>query len=1269
MVEFKLIKIILRLLFFFVLITGAGYADPSDGEIDSVEDLKILEPGHWYTVKGSAITSTNWSDSYPCNSPWHDSIEGVVAYSGAAVSQQDHALYVHGGGHGGTSFNGILGFDLDTLNWKCVEEPSPQGVQDEWEGGKAAPPGTRLVVNLSGTLFEFMVTSVYSTKYYAVTGSVEPNWSIASDPGKIIVEDNNKATWTNLGIIGWQAGHNYTFGERIIADSGKSEDSLSLWGDYKTNYDFYKYASNSGFSASSKPDWSQCDDYGETCVDGGGVWINQGMIYYENNYADQENGNYPWDDRPGSTHTYWHVVFSEKDNALVNPVSYTWEPSNTGFISNNPWIYYVDTDNWVEKVIDSDINQLGAINLSSATIDQNRNKVWFYRKEGASGPRLWELDLSAGIWTARDDGKTAFAGNGTVLVVNPDTDQLFLLGTYNGTDSYSKYSLDPNNFDSNGYAKQDYYYLEGGTGAPPTGDWDFIGSIDYQAHFPVYDTTQDIIVDYAAFSDSSDDIRSSIYILIPSKNHWVKIPAAPTNKVIPIKAVSRHYGRFNYIEYYNCFVFVDQISSDVYIYKLSGDIKDTSAPVITSFDIPDIGNSRTIPIEKFTVSDEHQWTVKYAISESEIPPLINSSQWINSLPSSYSTNSVDGEVKLFAYAMDMFGNISSGYSDTIILNNIDVDPPVVNTFSTNNVATSLKIEISNFTANDNIGVEKYLITENGVQPSLYDPGWVSKAPRSWMLSGGGNITLYAWTMDANGNISSPATQQISVELSDHIDGALQVGPYRQYKTLEAALKAANQIRSIGQRIEIDAGSQYAENTSSSGLPMVSVDDLTITGVSGGLGLLAHIYSDTGDVYYNGMISTHWAANTVTGLTLKYLELSGSDQPAVKYTNDDGNGRLLIEHCLIYDNEDGVLVGEAENTDVIIRYSEFFNNGDGSGQYHNIYIGNVRNFTMEYCYSHDSHGGQLVKTRANKNIIQYNRITDEGVVHNSNYPIDIPSGGESYVIGNLIQKAADATVDTFINYGREAKIRVYYTEATNIPSQNTYYDIYRAGFATGEQFYAQYSYGGYLYSWGGERNTEAGAPDVRPGDMLKWNNGNDFFIAGENTGWDWNGVNYDRQLYVIGNTIVNEYTSNAYFIRAHIDSDKIVAKNNLIIDRGGYLNWDASSGGQSLTEKEIIFRFSNVFVNSDPGLNNLDNFDYSLKESALSLINQGDNWGVSDSGKTLTPYHAYLHPLSYSDRVDKDQPDVGAYEYGLSGGLFRPSRVENLIIKDIRINNP
>jgi hypothetical protein len=138
--------------------------------------------------------------------------------------------------------------------------------------------------------------------------------------------------------------------------------------------------------------------------------------------------------------------------------------------------------------------------------------------------------------------------------------------------------------------------------------------------------------------------------------------------------------------------------------------------------------------------------------------------------------------------------------------------------------------------------------------------------------------------------------------------------------------------------------------------------------------------------------------------------------------------LTVRSCYFHDNQDGIQGGWTGSS-ILVEYCEFANNGAGDGQSHNMYINSgVSSFTLRYCYTHNANQGHLIKTRADTNYILYNRITEENGY--GSYELDIPQGGLSFVVGNLIEKGANA-----VNHVR---VVCYADENTNNPIQNLYF---------------------------------------------------------------------------------------------------------------------------------------------------------------------------------------------------------------------------------------
>ena len=178
----------------------------------------------------------------------------------------------------------------------------------------------------------------------------------------------------------------------------------------------------------------------------------------------------------------------------------------------------------------------------------------------------------------------------------------------------------------------------------------------------------------------------------------------------------------------------------------------------------------------------------------------------------------------------------------------------------------------------------------------------------------------------------------------------------------------------------------------------STDRLTIAGFNG----MAHIDA----AGHNAQGKATWV---IAGdhTTIRDVELSGSAVPDNNGAGirQEGAGLTVID-CYFHDNQDGILAGDNPASDIVIEDSEFARNGAGDGYSHNMYINHVRSFTLEGSWSHDARVGHLVKSRALVNHILYNRIT--GQDGTDSYEIDLPNGGRSDVIGNVIEHKSNET---------------------------------------------------------------------------------------------------------------------------------------------------------------------------------------------------------------------------------------------------------------------
>jgi Secretion system C-terminal sorting domain len=231
----------------------------------------------------------------------------------------------------------------------------------------------------------------------------------------------------------------------------------------------------------------------------------------------------------------------------------------------------------------------------------------------------------------------------------------------------------------------------------------------------------------------------------------------------------------------------------------------------------------------------------------------------------------------------------------------------------------------------------------------------------------------------------------------------QVGATRPYLSPNA-LYLANVLQD-GDTIEIDA----ATYTGQAALAVWQANDLLIKGIGGRPHLVA------AGQYIWGKGIWVFAGNNIT---VENIEFSGAAVPDQNGAGIrlDGEG-LTARHCYFHDNENGILTSNPYAGDILIEFCEFAYNGYGDGYSHNLYIGHVNKLTFRFNYSHHAKIGHNLKSRANENYIYYNRIMDEESGTSSRL-VDLPNGGFSIVMGNLLMQGDNAPNNNMVGYGKE-----------------------------------------------------------------------------------------------------------------------------------------------------------------------------------------------------------------------------------------------------------
>ena len=228
---------------------------------------------------------------------------------------------------------------------------------------------------------------------------------------------------------------------------------------------------------------------------------------------------------------------------------------------------------------------------------------------------------------------------------------------------------------------------------------------------------------------------------------------------------------------------------------------------------------------------------------------------------------------------------------------------------------------------------------------------------------------------------------------------IEVGAQRSVKTLAEASRLAKD----GDIVEVDAGDYQRD------VAVWAQNDLTIRARNGRVRLISQ-----GEAAESKGIWVVRGGN----ISVKGFDFIGA---AVSDKNGAGirleQGHLKVEDCRFLDNENGILTGGHISSTLEILNSEFGNNGAGDGRSHNLYVGDIAQLKVMGSYFHHAKSGHLLKSRAAKNLILYNRLTDE-IGGKASYELEFPNGGLAYVIGNVIQQSSTTENPNVVSFGAE-----------------------------------------------------------------------------------------------------------------------------------------------------------------------------------------------------------------------------------------------------------
>ncbi len=226
-----------------------------------------------------------------------------------------------------------------------------------------------------------------------------------------------------------------------------------------------------------------------------------------------------------------------------------------------------------------------------------------------------------------------------------------------------------------------------------------------------------------------------------------------------------------------------------------------------------------------------------------------------------------------------------------------------------------------------------------------------------------------------------------------------VGPDRAVSSLALAARVAPD----GAVLEVDPGDYLAD------VAVWEQQHLTIRGTGPGVRLIASGHSAEGKAI--------WVIRRGR-FVVENIEFIGA---RVADRNGAGirleGGQLLVRNCRFFDSESGILTGAGEGMRLEVENSEFSHHGAGDGRSHALYVGAIGYFRLSGSHVHHANVGHLVKSRARRSRIEYNRLTDEDGGRAS-YELEFPNGGEVEVVGNVVQQGPDTRNPVMLSFGVE-----------------------------------------------------------------------------------------------------------------------------------------------------------------------------------------------------------------------------------------------------------
>lgn len=192
---------------------------------------------------------------------------------------------------------------------------------------------------------------------------------------------------------------------------------------------------------------------------------------------------------------------------------------------------------------------------------------------------------------------------------------------------------------------------------------------------------------------------------------------------------------------------------------------DGAAPINPTLSFSSSTTNSTSP--SISISNDTVDVSYWLVSETQnTQPSSGNSNWVSSRPSTVTLTSTEGTKTVYLWVKDNSNNINAGtVSSTITLITTLPSTPLISLKSLTGDSTYTRSDTVNVSIINDSGGNYWFLSEDSSTPSVNSSSWSTSRPTSYNFAEGadGTKTLYIWTKDNNGNISSRASASITLD--------------------------------------------------------------------------------------------------------------------------------------------------------------------------------------------------------------------------------------------------------------------------------------------------------------------------------------------------------------------------------------------------------------------------------------------------------------------------------------------------------------------------